>query len=54
MELHTLGVHGGYAQSDVTTLAGVLNGWTLSQEGVLPETDGASGLDLLRRQRCRD
>ncbi len=40
MELHTLGVHGGYAQIDVTTLAGVLNGWTLAQEGVLPETDG--------------
>ena len=44
MELHTLGVHGGYAQSDVTTLAGVLNGWTLSQEGVLPETDATSPL----------
>ena len=44
MELHTLGVHGGYAQSDVTTLAGVLNGWTLSMEGVLPGTDGAPGI----------
>lgn len=44
MELHTLGVHGGYAQSDVTTLAGVLNGWTLSTEGVLADTDGAPGL----------
>ena len=40
MELHTLGVHGGYAQTDVTTLAGVLNGWTLSEESVLPENDG--------------
>ena len=44
MELHTLGVHGGYAQSDVTTLAGVLNGWTLSTESVLPGTDGAPDL----------
>ncbi len=44
MELHTLGVHGGYAQSDVTTLAGVLNGWTISQEGILPDTDGSSSL----------
>ncbi len=43
MELHTLGVHGGYAQSDVTTLAGVLNGWTLAKESVLPDTDGAPG-----------
>ncbi len=43
MELHTLGVHGGYAQSDVTTLASVFNGWTLAKEGVLPDTDGAPG-----------
>ena len=35
MELHTLGVHGGYNQTDVTTLAGVLNGWTLSDEADL-------------------
>ena len=45
MELHTLGVHGGYAQSDVTTLAGVLNGWTLAEEGTLPGTDGPVSLN---------
>lgn len=28
MELHTLGVDGGYAQADVTHLAGILTGWT--------------------------
>jgi uncharacterized protein (DUF1800 family) len=28
MELHTLGVHGGYSQADVTSLARVLTGWT--------------------------
>jgi len=28
MELHTLGVGGGYTQDDVTTLAKVLTGWT--------------------------
>ena len=27
MELHTLGVNGGYAQADVTALAGALTGW---------------------------
>jgi uncharacterized protein (DUF1800 family) len=27
MELHTLGVNGGYTQSDVTALAGALTGW---------------------------
>lgn len=29
MELHTLGVDGGYTQADVTTLARMLTGWTL-------------------------
>jgi len=27
MELHTLGVDGGYTQADVTTLARILTGW---------------------------
>lgn len=31
MELHTLGVDGGYTQKDVTELARMLTGWTLSQ-----------------------
>jgi len=30
MELHTLGVDGGYTQKDVTELARMLTGWTLS------------------------
>jgi uncharacterized protein (DUF1800 family) len=30
MELHTLGVDGGYTQSDVTQAAGVLTGWTIA------------------------
>ncbi len=29
MELHTLGVDGGYTQSDVTQAARVLTGWTI-------------------------
>lgn len=28
MELHTLGVHGGYSQQDVTALACILTGWS--------------------------
>jgi len=32
MELHTLGVHGGYRQSDVTNFAKVLTGWTLAPQ----------------------
>ncbi len=35
MELHTLGVHSGYRQTDVTSLASLLNGWTLAEEAVL-------------------
>jgi uncharacterized protein (DUF1800 family) len=31
MELHTLGVNGGYTQKDVTEVAKVFTGWTLSQ-----------------------
>jgi uncharacterized protein (DUF1800 family) len=31
MELHTLGVDGGYAQTDVTELARMLTGWTFDQ-----------------------
>jgi uncharacterized protein (DUF1800 family) len=31
MELHTLGVNGGYTQRDVTELARVLTGWTIEE-----------------------
>ncbi|HVP63658.1 MAG TPA: DUF1800 domain-containing protein [candidate division Zixibacteria bacterium] len=31
MELHTLGVNGGYTQHDVTELARVLTGWTIAE-----------------------
>ncbi len=31
MELHTLGVDGGYSQKDVTELAKVFTGWTLNE-----------------------
>jgi uncharacterized protein (DUF1800 family) len=33
MELHTLGVDGGYSQNDVTQAARVLTGWTLAPMG---------------------
>ena len=32
MELHTLGVNGGYTQTDVRELARVLTGWTISRD----------------------
>src|ERR1700720_4126630 len=37
MELHTLGVNGGYSQADVIALAHILTGWGLPKRG------GASG-----------
>jgi len=42
MELHTLGVHGGYAQQDVMEVARCLTGWTI----LAKKDDGFSG-DLL-------
>jgi uncharacterized protein (DUF1800 family) len=54
LELHTLGVNGGYTQTDVTTLAKIITGWTVARaEGKL----GAPGPDFARpdlwRQRRR-
>jgi len=31
MELHTVGVNGGYTQNDVTTLSAILTGWTVDR-----------------------
>jgi len=33
LELHTLGVHGGYSQADVTETARLLTGWTVRADG---------------------
>ena len=33
MELHTVGVNGGYSQNDVTTLAAILTGWGVDRPG---------------------
>jgi len=48
MELHTLGVDGGYTQRDVTTLADLLTGWTLADEAPL---DGSGNGQLERTFR---
>ncbi|HVY99810.1 MAG TPA: DUF1800 family protein, partial [Dongiaceae bacterium] len=34
MELHTLGVDGGYSQADVTELAKILTGWTIHRPNI--------------------
>jgi uncharacterized protein (DUF1800 family) len=46
MELHTLGVDGGYTQSDVTELARVLTGWTIAQ----PDDGGQFQFDSRRHE----
>jgi uncharacterized protein (DUF1800 family) len=39
MELHTLGVDGGYTQKDVTELARMLTGWTYDQRRLVRENE---------------
>src|ERR1019366_1458242 len=49
MELHTLGVDGGYTQKDVTELARVLTGWTITRE-----RDGGEGAEFIFRPFLHD
>jgi uncharacterized protein (DUF1800 family) len=49
MELHTLGVDGGYTQKDVTELARVLTGWTITRE-----RDGGEGAAFIFRPLLHD
>src|ERR1700687_4951088 len=44
MELHTLGVNGGYTQADVTALAHILTGWGLQKPGQAAMRVGAVGV----------
>lgn len=46
MELHTLGVHGGYEQADVTELARLLAGLTVCEEALLAGTGGLMQREL--------
>jgi uncharacterized protein (DUF1800 family) len=41
MELHTLGVDGGYSQADVIALAHILTGWTVGAGGQADAADAA-------------
>lgn len=49
MELHTLGVDAGYTQKDVTELARVLTGWTITRE-----RDGGEGASFVFRPMLHD
>jgi uncharacterized protein (DUF1800 family) len=48
LELHTLGVHGGYSQRDVTELARALTGWTVAEP--LTPAGGRFVNDAARRE----
>ena len=49
LELHTLGVHGGYSQTDVTSFAKVLTGWTSTDAA-----DPAHGGEFLFNKRLHE
>jgi len=44
MELHTLGVNGGYSQADVIALAHILTGWGLPKPGGGNRSPGGEGM----------
>src|SRR5256885_2856785 len=48
LELHTLGVGGGYTQTDVTAFAEVITGWSIGGEGGGPFAGGERGKFLFR------
>jgi uncharacterized protein (DUF1800 family) len=48
MELHTLGVNGGYTQTDVTAFAKVITGWSIGGEGKGIAGGGTPGEFLFR------
>lgn len=53
MELHTLGVDGGYTQQDVTTVARALTGWSIMpmyKDGPGMKLMQAAGPDFLKRK----
>jgi uncharacterized protein (DUF1800 family) len=53
MELHTLGVDGGYSQSDVVTMARILSGWTIDVQGMQQgRSDAAFLFDPRRHDRA--
>jgi uncharacterized protein (DUF1800 family) len=57
MELHTLGVNGGYTQNDVIALAHILTGWGLPRPGGngggRPQRANEQGVEVFRNQPFR-
>ncbi|HTN20079.1 MAG TPA: DUF1800 domain-containing protein [Pelobium sp.] len=53
MELHTLGVDGGYTQTDVTQAAGVLTGWTIYPTGGYGGGDAVKKLNQVSEETLK-
>src|SRR5258706_5345472 len=52
MELHTLGVGGGYTQDDVTSLARIITGWTFAGRQGQLGVPGSFGFNANAHQPC--
>ena len=48
LELHTLGVNGGYSQGDVTSFAKMLTGWSSRRPGKLARRSGTLPIDAFK------
>src|SRR5690606_13163032 len=53
MELHTLGVDGGYTQKDVTEVAHILTGWTVSPALREDDPTRVKKLELLESEKTK-
>jgi uncharacterized protein (DUF1800 family) len=53
MELHTLGLDGGYTQTDVTQAAGVLTGWTIYPTGGYGGGDAVKKLNQVSEETLK-
>ena len=54
LELHTLGVDGGYTQKDVIEVARAFTGWTIDRDGAVPLRPGAARRRREDRPRPHD
>ena len=52
MELHTLGVDGGYTQQDVTEVARCFTGWTIDQPRRAAAISSGRGRTTRARSAC--
>ena len=50
LELHTLGVDGGYTQADVSSLSRIITGWTVAEPDKDPELGGRFSFAAARHE----